>query len=750
MLPVWKAVFGGETIGTFDQIRQMAPWNGPKPTRPWDVLQADSVLQFYGWRDLVFEGWSRGQLPLWNPFQLGGASLIGNSQSAPMYPLHILLGLLQVPTALAIGILAWIHLVAAAWGCFALVTRLGGSRAGGMLAGLSFSLSSFALGWLSLPSVLTTLCWVPWCLVAFEALWEHAGNGKWRPACLSAFGLSAALAMMLLGGHLQFAAYGSLTLLVFALCRLLGPGITAARRLAATGLALVALILAGAIAWPQLGSVLEYSQTSHRRVGPTEEGYAAYNASALPLGDLMQRLFDPMGQGNPTVALGPETPVSTFWPALARTGANFAESAVTLGPIVVVFFLFAVFSAPWRALTPALLVILLAGLMAFGSPLNHLLYFQVPGWSGTGSPGRAIALMVLMSSIVAGLGLGGKIDDRWRSTFPTAAVLACLLFVASAFWPNRSGLPSGFDASQWELLKSHSASNLAMMVVLLFAAIAFLALTKEQTRMAKGMAIGSVVAASFVTGVLDLVPLGKPLATQLNQERDPNARVAAINEPWALVVAAPAVLPPNTGTILRTHDIAGYDSLLQKDSLEALRAVNGQDPAPPANGNIMFVKPTADATKLADLGVRWVLARMPLEGWGAPHDSWNGLLRYRLDGPGRVHRQRGTARIVEERLDGLVIETTGAGPILLRDRLIPGWTAASDKGAVVLKRHPLGIEFEPPRDATKIELKYRPRAVATGILIAPLALLAGFGFLVFAPWLRDRKSTVSRPKDGER
>ncbi|HQU19727.1 MAG TPA: hypothetical protein PLA92_11835, partial [Fimbriimonadaceae bacterium] len=103
-------LFSGETLGPFDSVRQMSPWEGPKPTRPWDVLQADAVLQFYGWRDLVFEGWRTGEVPHWNPYQLAGTPLLANSQSGAMYPLHILAGIFRLPTGLALVLLAWLHL----------------------------------------------------------------------------------------------------------------------------------------------------------------------------------------------------------------------------------------------------------------------------------------------------------------------------------------------------------------------------------------------------------------------------------------------------------------------------------------------------------------------------------------------------------------------------------------------------------------------------------------------------------------
>ncbi|HZH97431.1 MAG TPA: hypothetical protein VEX38_00550, partial [Fimbriimonadaceae bacterium] len=80
-LPLWRALLLGEAIGPFDAIRQMAPWNGPGPSAPWDVLQADAVLQFHVWRDLVFSSWAAGQVPAWNPYVLGGTPLLANSQS---------------------------------------------------------------------------------------------------------------------------------------------------------------------------------------------------------------------------------------------------------------------------------------------------------------------------------------------------------------------------------------------------------------------------------------------------------------------------------------------------------------------------------------------------------------------------------------------------------------------------------------------------------------------------------------------
>ena len=131
LVPLWRCVLGGENIGAWDEVRAVAPWN-VKTEDPWDVLQADSVLEFYSWRDQVFSAWSRGQLPLWNHFELNGTPLLANSQSGALYPPHILAGIAQLPAAPAMALLAWAHLFWAALGTYALCRRLRGRPIGGI------------------------------------------------------------------------------------------------------------------------------------------------------------------------------------------------------------------------------------------------------------------------------------------------------------------------------------------------------------------------------------------------------------------------------------------------------------------------------------------------------------------------------------------------------------------------------------------------------------------------------------------
>ncbi|GIV10904.1 MAG: hypothetical protein KatS3mg020_0395 [Fimbriimonadales bacterium] len=49
-------------------------------------------------------------------------------------------------------------------------------------------------------------------------------------------------------------------------------------------------------------------------------------------------------------------------------------------------------------------------------------------------------------------------------------------------------------------------------------------------------------------------------------------------------------MPPNTPAAYRLYDVGGYDSLLPRHYKRFLDILNGQDSAPPENGNMLFVK----------------------------------------------------------------------------------------------------------------------------------------------------------------
>ncbi|MCS7300201.1 MAG: hypothetical protein NZ556_01410, partial [Fimbriimonadales bacterium] len=185
------------------------PWRGlPRDFElpAWDVLVWDGTAQFYIWRDLVRALWLSGELPLWNPYALCGTPLLANSQSAPFYPPHLLT--LPLPTPLAMGVLAWFHLFWAGLGV-GLWLRWRGLGGGAIIGMVVWMLCMFMVSWLPLSSVPATLSWFGWLLLGLEVVRARGWLGLWA--------FSLPLGMMLLAGHLQFAFYGALMSLLYAI-----------------------------------------------------------------------------------------------------------------------------------------------------------------------------------------------------------------------------------------------------------------------------------------------------------------------------------------------------------------------------------------------------------------------------------------------------------------------------------------------------------------------------------------------------
>lgn len=738
IVPLWRAIFLGQAIGPFDQIHQFAPWLGPKPPQPWNVLQADGVLQFYVWRDLVFRAWGQGQLPFWNPYSLAGTPLLANSQSAGFYPPHVLIGVFHIPTGVGMMLLAWFHLAWAGLGTRTLVQKLGGSSFGGTLAGICFSLSPFMISWAVLPSVIATVSWIPWILACVVSVYFPDQSKHSRgEAAKNATGLAFAVGMMFLAGHLQFAAYGIMATVLLTVLLAFGLGPSRSERLAhwplvPTTFSVVALGLGAMLASAQLLPVLNYSQFSHRRGAPTAEGYAGYLKSAVQPFEL-QNLVSPNLLGNPqkfAVVAGNTLPNSAYWPMLAKTGANFAESAVTIGP----FLLGLLCLFPWRRhfknSLPILIVGLIALLLAMGTGLNALLYFHVPGWSATGSPGRVIVLFILASCII-----GGLASDRLQIPakaglarfspvlVPFLGVVGCLL-IGRIFPPPLDSSERSQAVLQiaQECLRTEGLPLLMALIVTVVALVSAYQLEKPISR---AMVLACPVALFLLFGGLETVPTGDPgfLGKSSVTLSDPNARIAVVNGPWGIEAVAPALMPPNTPSAMGLHDLSGYDSLIHRDTVEMLRAIDGEDPAALANGNMMFTKVSANPAQLADAGVSEVWTRREMPQLGQPISSDSGMLRYEISGPGRASTPMGPAKVESESLSSIRLTATGPGRLVLRDRNMPGWMAKVDGRHVPL----LGStwrEVDVPAGSHTLEFNYVPPGFMTGLGVSAFAGLA--------------------------
>lgn len=681
----------GNTLGPWKQIRHLAPWNGPAPSRPWDVLQMDSVLQFYGWRNLVFQAWHHWQAPWWNPHILNGTPLLGNSQSGGFYPPHILIGLLGVPTGVGILLLAIFHLAWAGIGCYALIKALDGSELGATLGGAAFASSAFFIAWTPLSSVVETVAWIPWAL-----LFAHKLISNPKEAPVHGLWLGVCLAMMVLAGHLQFAFYGFVAVALWVATGWIKPKASAedpplhrAPIRVVTG-AMITLAVLAALTFFQLKPVLQMGHLSHRQTQPTADGYAAYIAGSDQWTELPS-LATPSLLGTPNQSVGSEDqPLQAYWPAYTYRGADFAETAISWGPLIFFAIGFGFKRLKARKLIPILTIGGIGALLAFGTPLNWLFYNFIPGWAATGSPGRAGCLLVLAGCIVGGLALTdldlsldpASLKPALKTGF-ISLVAACLLgilvmnFQANSVWSPIFAKMAVIGAIGPKVLTGTTLS------LLFAAALAALLIWKGEAK----YKTGGVVALCFLQPLLlyPVLTFGQP---SLPMPSTQAGRIAIVTGPWSLLTPPKALAPPNTAALSGIDEVGGYDSLIRKEAQARIESINQGGSSPPENGNMMEITSGFDPQKLADAGVTevWSQNRLP-QMPTTPIQSTFGYI-YPLPGPGRASTPAGPAKVVAEDANSVTVQAIGPGPLTLRDDLPPDWFAE-------INGNKMAVEFSP-------------------------------------------------------
>jgi hypothetical protein len=617
-----RALFLGEPFLPADLLGHLYPWKAihpASPDSPWNVLRFDGITQFYPWRLEVARSLAVGRIPLWNPFAFaaqGGTPLLANSQSAPLYPPNLIfLACYRLPGLFwyAFGLSAAFHLWIAAKGTYRFLRSLSVRRLAALLGAITFCLSAPVITWLALPTFLAVSCWIPWLLLLVRSAHKAAGTTKGRYAVLGA-GMVGGI--MLLAGHLQMAFYGLLAAFLYAL--FLGvysvrSGLVRPVAWVVSGTA--AGLLALCLSLPQALPAVEISRVSHRAVGaPTMEAYAAYVANAFPPRNLVTLLV-PDFFGHPNRDGG------FYW-----NTNNYAEWAAYVGVAPLVLAVFAI-ALPWRGpQSPSVPrerafftgLFLLISLLAMGTPVNLPFFFLIPGYNQTGNPARCLVLAAFALAALAALGLDALLTDqvtdkaKRRAGFvalATPLLLAALGVSASAGFAA-SALPNvPFSQLLGRVLPGIQVAG----VLFLITAAALVALPRLP---AERRRLGTVIL--VLLSAVDLAAWGygyNPTAppAEVYPETDglrflrTNARdalIAPLNRGWSLGGVPPrnAVLPPNALTTYGLHDVAGYDSLFPGAAKEQLRrAGNGEDPSPPENGNLVFVK-TVDVARAVGAG----------------------------------------------------------------------------------------------------------------------------------------------------
>lgn len=409
------------------------------------LIGGDIYSYFFPQKAYYADRLAAGEFPLWNNRAGHGYPLVGESQTAPFYPFHLLFyGTLPVNDAYNANHL--LHYVLAFLFTWMYVRRIGLAVPGSLLASLVYT-----YGWFPPRSCLEWAiiggAWLPlalWCVESFL-------QSRRRRYLLT---LSTVLAVQLLAGHYNLAFITHLVLFAYVPLRLwlkdrraeaggqrseVGESKAHRRRpVGVCGLLLAALLLGYALAAVQLLPTWQLKQNSQRAAGVDFDPAQAH----IPPAFWSQIVLTPPGAAR-LFADSVAGPVDIDR-ALGRmsflamdSATNKAEAHLYFGLIPAALILWGLVRGRfgprewmWLLLGGAALVYTAGWFVPVTRHLPGFGYFQGPGRFGIVT---TLAAAVLAGSVLDGLVSGRGRNRQW---FLVGTIL--LLTIADLFWISRA------------------------------------------------------------------------------------------------------------------------------------------------------------------------------------------------------------------------------------------------------------------------------------------------------------------------
>jgi hypothetical protein len=731
------------------------------PYRPADVrapinttLVSDQLYQFYVWRQFVGESLRAGHVPLWNPYAGCGLPLHANNQTALLHPVNFALNLL-LPAGRAQTVFSLLGFLVACLSTYGLVRALGGTAAGGVLAGLAYGFGGFIFIWLGYPLV-QVAAWLPALLWATHRV-------ILKPSLRGAVLIAAIMGWQLLAGHLgtsaQLLAFWLVFVLydVFALRR---PRIAGKRRApAALGVLALGLLLGLGIGAAQLLPTGEYyglSATAHtggRNRWGSDRPLQALKRSLLgdwwflrgPARGELALLFVPERHGNP--AFDDYHPYPGY--------GNYAERASYVGTVALLVLLAGLL---WRPPPGYPRFFLGASWLVFGALLhlpilNAVTYLPVLKLV---EPSRLRFVFMLCAAVTLGLVTsewfsGRRREGRRPRLWPAAVGL---LLVSGALAATAvPGLAPHFGALTRPDLLLRLAKLFAPAAAA--AALATLLLVSARRPLRREVMVGGVIAIS----IADLFLFGArwhPLARRETILPEvPTVREMRERVGGGRVAGPPQVFVANAAVRFHLYDTRAYDPIAMGRYAGLVRTLSGG--AQERGGTMVpslkgLPAPALSFYRVAGVTSYWAagktaaweltdlpnpLPRAYVAGAvcrAGPEEALR-LLAHGLDptkttlvedpaaacaGEAGIRR----AVILEEGASRVVVKASTPAPswLVLTDTFYPGWRAEVNGRPAAIRVANYAFRAVPvPAGESVVTFRYQPGTYRVGVFAAMLA-----------------------------
>lgn len=199
-------------IGLYNPFRDLYVQEYPNGIPYKNYLLTDPVRQQYVWKKLSIDMYKKGQLPVWNPYEMAGKPLLANFQSGVFYPVNFILFLQPFFMSWSIYILLQLILAAIFMYFYLRLFRL--TYTSCILGTFTWIYSGFFISWLEWGNIVHTALWLPMILLAVHKLIENSSR-RWEFVWF--FALIGSTCAAFFAGHLQSFFYMSVFLIPYIL-----------------------------------------------------------------------------------------------------------------------------------------------------------------------------------------------------------------------------------------------------------------------------------------------------------------------------------------------------------------------------------------------------------------------------------------------------------------------------------------------------------------------------------------------------
>jgi hypothetical protein len=744
-------VIGAATVGFFWRLLFGDIW---MPAGGGDLAQF-----LYPTYKFAADWWTRGVIPLWNPYLFGGAPFVGDIQSGIFYPINLLTFFISNPfTFRDMELLPVLHFFIAGAGMYAFLrfglfgtdSRSPLTRAACLAGAIAFEFSDLFVTHFGNLNIIATIAWMPLVLLFYR----RAVTDR-RAALAVISGIFLAVAFF--AGHIQMFLFIVIALGLFALSSFI-LHTSSLRPLLL--LAVVALVSFG-LAAPTLLPSIEMTQHTLRVAFPYEQAAQFSLPPAQLIGLLVPGFF---GRG-PQQAWGP-------WPR------------VEVGYIGVLPLLLALLAVLLRrdSMTRFFAGFALIGLaLALGgfAILQGWLYEWAPGFGQLRAPARFIVLLDFGIAALAAFGFDyflHELAPAGQAALKRIARFApfvWLLIALSAGSTAYTILILGQNQDAALVARMGVAVNGLAFFILLLALS--LALIVERNLQIFGRAAWAALALGLI--FFDLLSLGAYVdlsADNPAQVFDHPDAVAFLKSDGSFYrvdareTGVDGTWPPDTSIVHDLFDVNGDNPLVLADfdrywqslgsrssalyDLLNVKYLIGRKGVPLDFGKFKLAYDGDPAFNVFENTRVLPRASIVFDRKVVPDQSaalaaihapdfdpaQTVVLERGVDGQGITPPQPGTATVVGYGPNEILLDVNSptAGVLVLSEVYYPGWRAwVDDQPVDVLRANFLFRAVELPAGAHHVRLLYDPDTFKIGLGLFALTLVVLFGGII---WTKRR------------